>query len=149
MDGFTLIDGVVAAVIVLSAVLAYARGLVRESMAILGWIGAAVLAYMFAAQAQPLFGQRRPGQPLPVAAPAAPARRHHQQGGAQPQAGAQAGRVQQQQPAQQRPQRQHRQLGARPAVHQDGELACLGPLGAAGRVRGGGRDGDHEVLFIQ
>ena len=54
MDGFTLIDGVVAAVIVLSAVLAYARGLVRESMAILGWIGAAVLAYMFAAQAQPL-----------------------------------------------------------------------------------------------
>ena len=30
MDGFTLIDGVVAAVIVLSAVLAYARGLVRE-----------------------------------------------------------------------------------------------------------------------
>ena len=54
MDVFTLIDGVVAAVIVLSAVLAYARGLVRESMAILGWIGAAVLAYMFAAQAQPL-----------------------------------------------------------------------------------------------
>lgn len=54
MDGFTLIDGVVAAVIVLSAVLAYARGLVRESMAILGWIGAALLAYMFAAQAQPL-----------------------------------------------------------------------------------------------
>lgn len=54
MEGFTLIDGVVAAVIVLSAVLAYSRGLVREAMAIAGWIGAAVLAYLFAPAAQPL-----------------------------------------------------------------------------------------------
>lgn len=54
MEGFTIIDGVVAAVIVLSAILAYSRGLVREAMAIAGWIGAAVLAYVFAAQAQPL-----------------------------------------------------------------------------------------------
>lgn len=54
MDGFTLIDGVVAAVIVLSAILAYSRGLVREAMAIAGWIGAAILAYVFAGQAQPL-----------------------------------------------------------------------------------------------
>lgn len=54
MEGFTLIDGVVALVIVLSAVLAYSRGLVRESLAIAGWAGAAVLAYIFAAQAQPL-----------------------------------------------------------------------------------------------
>ncbi|MGQ0566235.1 MAG: CvpA family protein [Gemmobacter sp.] len=54
MEGFTLVDGAVALVIVLSAVLAYSRGLVRESLAILGWIGAAVLAYYFAAQAQPL-----------------------------------------------------------------------------------------------
>jgi len=54
MEGFTLIDGVVALVIVLSAVLAYSRGLVRESLAIAGWAGAAVLAYLFAAQAQPL-----------------------------------------------------------------------------------------------
>ena len=54
MEGFTIIDGVVAAVIVLSAILAYSRGLIREVMAIAGWIGAAVLAYMFAAQAQPL-----------------------------------------------------------------------------------------------
>lgn len=54
MEGFTLVDGAVALVIVLSAVLAYSRGLVRESLAILGWIGAAVLAYAFAAQAQPL-----------------------------------------------------------------------------------------------
>lgn len=54
MEGFTLIDGIVAVVIVLSAILAYSRGLVRELMAILGWIGAAVLAFLFAAQAQPL-----------------------------------------------------------------------------------------------
>ncbi|MDP2739300.1 MAG: CvpA family protein [Pseudorhodobacter sp.] len=54
MDGFTLIDGVVAVVIVLSAVLAYSRGLVREVMAIVGWVGAAVLAYLFAGQVQPL-----------------------------------------------------------------------------------------------
>ena len=38
MDGFTIIDGIVAAVIILSAILAYARGFVRESLAILGWI---------------------------------------------------------------------------------------------------------------
>jgi|688.fasta_scaffold476835_2 membrane protein required for colicin V production len=54
MDGFTLIDGIVAAVIVLSAILAYSRGLVREAMAIAGWVGAAVLAYIFAPQAEPL-----------------------------------------------------------------------------------------------
>jgi len=54
MEGFTIIDGVVAGVIVLSAILAYSRGLVREGMAILGWIAAAVVAYAFAAQAQPL-----------------------------------------------------------------------------------------------
>lgn len=54
MNGFTLVDGVVAGVIVLSAILAYSRGLVREVLAIAGWIGAAILAYMFAASAQPL-----------------------------------------------------------------------------------------------
>ncbi len=51
---FTVVDGVVAVIIVLSAILAYSRGLVRELMAILGWIGAAVLAFIFAPQAQPL-----------------------------------------------------------------------------------------------
>ena len=54
MDGFTIIDAVVAVVIVLSAILAYSRGIVREAMAIAGWVGAAFLAYIFAAQAQPL-----------------------------------------------------------------------------------------------
>lgn len=50
---FTLVDGGVAVLIVISAILAYSRGLVRESLAILGWVGAAVLAYYFAAQVQP------------------------------------------------------------------------------------------------
>ncbi len=54
MDGFTMVDAGVAAVIVLSALLAYSRGLAREAMAILGWVGAAVLAFAFAGLAQPL-----------------------------------------------------------------------------------------------
>ena len=57
MDGFTIIDGVVAAVIILSAILAYARGFVRESLAILGWIGAAVLAFIFAPTVRPMVAQ--------------------------------------------------------------------------------------------
>ncbi|MGJ8625405.1 MAG: CvpA family protein [Sulfitobacter sp.] len=54
MEGFTIIDGVVALVIVLSALLAYGRGLVRELMAIVGWIAAAILAFLFAPQVEPL-----------------------------------------------------------------------------------------------
>ncbi|MDV4143946.1 MULTISPECIES: CvpA family protein [Shimia] len=54
MDGFTIIDGVVAGVIIISALLAYSRGLVREGMAIVGWVAAAVLAFMFAPQVEPL-----------------------------------------------------------------------------------------------
>lgn len=54
MDGFTLIDGIVALVIVVSALLAYSRGFVREALSIAGWIGAAILASVFASQAEPL-----------------------------------------------------------------------------------------------
>lgn len=54
MEGFTIIDGVVAAVIVLSAILAYSRGFMREALAIVGWIAAAILAFIFAPQAEPL-----------------------------------------------------------------------------------------------
>jgi len=57
MEGFTIIDGVVAAVIVLSALLAYSRGLVREALAIAGWIGATILAFIFADQVRPLVQQ--------------------------------------------------------------------------------------------
>jgi membrane protein required for colicin V production len=57
MDGFTIIDGVVALVVIVSALLAYSRGFVRESLAILGWIGAAILAFLFADRVQPLVRQ--------------------------------------------------------------------------------------------
>ncbi|MEJ6391749.1 CvpA family protein [Gymnodinialimonas sp. 2305UL16-5] len=57
MDGFTIFDGVVAGVIVISAILAYSRGFVREVMSILGWIAAAFVAFMFAPNALPLIGE--------------------------------------------------------------------------------------------
>ncbi|RDC71717.1 CvpA family protein [Rhodovulum sp. 12E13] len=57
MEGFTLVDAGVAVVIVVSAILAYARGFVREALAIAGWVAAAVLAYMFAPRAEPLVAE--------------------------------------------------------------------------------------------
>ena len=54
MEGFTIIDGVVGLVIIVSALLAYSRGLVREGLAIVGWIVAALMGFMFAGQAAPL-----------------------------------------------------------------------------------------------
>lgn len=53
----TIIDGVVAAIIVISALLAYSRGFVREAMAIAGWIGATILAFIFADQVKPMVTQ--------------------------------------------------------------------------------------------
>ncbi|MBM9594911.1 CvpA family protein [Roseitranquillus sediminis] len=54
MEGFTIVDGVVALVIVISAILAYSRGLVRELMAVVGWIAAAIVAFIFAPTVEPL-----------------------------------------------------------------------------------------------
>ena len=54
MEGFTVIDGGVALVIVVSAILAYSRGFVREALSIIGWIVAAIAAYFFAPKAEPL-----------------------------------------------------------------------------------------------
>jgi membrane protein required for colicin V production len=54
MEGFTLVDGIVAVVIVISAILAYSRGFVREVLAIGGWVAAAVVAFLFAPSAEPL-----------------------------------------------------------------------------------------------
>lgn len=51
---FTIIDAVVAVVLIVSAVLAFSRGFVRETLAIAGWVAAAVVAYIFAPQAEPL-----------------------------------------------------------------------------------------------
>ena len=57
MEGFTLVDAGVAIIILLSGVLAYSRGFVREAMAILGWIGATIVAFIFADQVEPLVRQ--------------------------------------------------------------------------------------------
>ena len=57
MDGFTIVDGGVAVAIVMSALLAYSRGLVREITAIAGWTAAAFTAFFFAHAAQPLVRQ--------------------------------------------------------------------------------------------
>ncbi len=54
MEGFTIIDGVVALIIVVSGLLAYSRGFLREVLAIAGWVAAAILAFIFAPQAVPL-----------------------------------------------------------------------------------------------
>lgn len=54
MNGFTLVDGVVLAVIAISAVLAYSRGLVREMLSIAGWVIAAIAAFAFAPAIEPL-----------------------------------------------------------------------------------------------
>jgi membrane protein required for colicin V production len=54
MASFTLVDGVVLAIIILSAVLAYARGLAREAMSIAGWIIAGVVGFYFAPTLEPL-----------------------------------------------------------------------------------------------
>ena len=48
MDTFTLVDAGVAVVIIVSGILAYSRGFVRETLAIIGWIVAAILAFMLA-----------------------------------------------------------------------------------------------------
>jgi len=57
MEDFTLVDAGVALLIVLSGVLAYSRGFVREAMAILGWVGATIVAFIFADQVEPLVRQ--------------------------------------------------------------------------------------------
>ncbi|AML53183.1 CvpA family protein [Falsihalocynthiibacter arcticus] len=54
MEGFTIVDGVVAIVIILSAVLAYSRGFVRETLSIASWVVAAIVAYIFAPKVEPL-----------------------------------------------------------------------------------------------
>jgi membrane protein required for colicin V production len=54
MENLTAVDGGAALIILVSSILAFSRGLVRELMAILGWIGAAIAAYYFAPGVQPL-----------------------------------------------------------------------------------------------
>lgn len=54
MEDFTLFDGGVAAILFISAVLAYSRGFVREILSIAGWVGAGVVAFYFSPQVVPL-----------------------------------------------------------------------------------------------
>lgn len=54
---FTILDGVVAVVIILSAILAYSRGFVREALSIGGWVLATIVAYVFAPSVEPLMKQ--------------------------------------------------------------------------------------------
>ena len=54
MEGFTLLDGGVAVIILISAILAYSRGLVREILSIAGWVVAAIAAYMLTPMVEPL-----------------------------------------------------------------------------------------------
>jgi membrane protein required for colicin V production len=54
MEGMTIIDGVSILILAVSALLAYSRGFVREILSILGWIVAAVVAFIFAGQVEPL-----------------------------------------------------------------------------------------------
>ena len=54
MEDLTIIDGVAAAIILISGFLAYSRGLVRETLSILGWGGAAIVAFIFAPKGKDL-----------------------------------------------------------------------------------------------
>ena len=47
MSDFNIVDGVILAIVIVSSLLAYSRGLVRELMSIAAWIIAAFLAYFF------------------------------------------------------------------------------------------------------
>ncbi len=54
MEDLTIIDGVAAAIVLISGFLAYSRGLVRETLSIVGWGGAAIIAFIFAPQGKDL-----------------------------------------------------------------------------------------------
>lgn len=54
LDGYTIVDGVALLIVVISALLAFSRGLIREVMSILGWVVAAFAAFTFAPQVEPL-----------------------------------------------------------------------------------------------
>ena len=54
MEEITIFDGIVAFVMLFSGILAYSRGLLRETLAIAGWIVAAIGAFFIAPMATPL-----------------------------------------------------------------------------------------------
>ncbi|UOM33869.1 CvpA family protein [Acuticoccus sp. I52.16.1] len=66
-----ILDGVVIAVVFISAVLAMFRGFVREVLSIAAWVAAAVLAYMFYEQALPYVSQYVDNQTIAIGLSAA------------------------------------------------------------------------------
>jgi membrane protein required for colicin V production len=54
MEDFTVVDAAALVIVAVSALLAFSRGFIREVLSILGWVAAAVIAFYFAPQAQPL-----------------------------------------------------------------------------------------------
>lgn len=54
LQDFTVVDGAAAVIVLVSALLAFSRGFIREVMSILGWVVAAVAAFTFAPQVEPL-----------------------------------------------------------------------------------------------
>ncbi len=54
MEDYTIIDGIVIAILLISGFLAFSRGIVREVLSIAGWAGAAVIAFIFAPQGKDL-----------------------------------------------------------------------------------------------
>ena len=57
MEDFTLIDLIAGFVLLVSAILAYSRGFVREMLAILGWVVAAVAGFYFAQDVHPFLSE--------------------------------------------------------------------------------------------
>ena len=48
MESLNIIDGIVIVIVLISAILAYARGVTREVMAIMGWIFSSIISFIFA-----------------------------------------------------------------------------------------------------
>ena len=68
---FEVLDGVVAAVVLISALLAMFRGFVREVLSIAAWVAAAVLAYLFYEQLVPYVSEYIKNPTLAIGASAA------------------------------------------------------------------------------
>lgn len=57
MDQFTLVDAGVAGIVLISALLAYSRGFVREILSIAGWVAAAFAAFFLAPTVEPIISE--------------------------------------------------------------------------------------------
>ena len=54
MESLNIVDGIVIVLVLISAILAYARGLTREIMAIMGWVFSSIISFVFAPLTTPL-----------------------------------------------------------------------------------------------